>query len=318
MAPMACFPMAHWYVLRGDWLWCGFGISPAHAPSTVRGSISRWVDLAVQRPSLSAIMESFSSFTSRYSMRPSFTKSVKVRHLSRTCWMCSWVTRGWPPITMMSGRHTRPPSQEMLTLACFSLVWIDTYSPRRPARRMARMSMTKRRGERWTPSTKPLRKTRYMLPCDTSSPQRRLMSCTPRLYASRCIGSSASSVVTCVISAKFFTRPHASPSGVSAGQSIPHCDGCSDRGPDTLRVFSNCDCTRVIIPRAAMKDSRDSTWVTPWRSMPKRRRFQLPVEMELTSPVVILVAGRYLSTSKVLVRDGFSSCFCATFCISAL
>ena len=28
--------MAHWYVLRGDWLWCGFGISPAHAPSTCR------------------------------------------------------------------------------------------------------------------------------------------------------------------------------------------------------------------------------------------------------------------------------------------
>jgi hypothetical protein len=36
-------------------------------------------------------------------------------------------------------------------------------------------------------------------------------------------GASSSSVVTCVISAKFFVRPHASPSGVSQGHSIPHC-----------------------------------------------------------------------------------------------
>lgn len=31
-----------------------------------------------------------------------------------------------------------------------------------------------------------------------------------------------------------------SPSGVSDGHNIPHWDGCSDRGPLTLRVFSNC------------------------------------------------------------------------------
>ena len=30
-----------------------------------------------------------------------------------------------------------------------------------------------------------------------------------------------------------------SPSGVSEGHSIPHWDGCRDRGPLTLRVFSN-------------------------------------------------------------------------------
>jgi hypothetical protein len=33
--------------------------------------------------------------------------------------------------------------------------------------------------------------------------------------------------------------PHASPSGVSDGHNIPHCDACSERGPETLRVFSN-------------------------------------------------------------------------------
>ena len=39
------------------------------------------------------------------------------------------------------------------------------------------------------------------------------------------IGSSSTSVVMWVMSAKFLTRPHASPSGVSLGQSMPHCDG---------------------------------------------------------------------------------------------
>ena len=57
------------------------------------------------------------------------------------------------------------------------------------------------------------------------------------------------------------TSPQDSPSGVSEGQSMPHCDGCSERGPLTLRVFSNCELIRVTIPSAAMKDSRERTWV---------------------------------------------------------
>lgn len=34
------------------------------------------------------------------------------------------------------------------------------------------------------------------------------------------------------------TRPHDSPSGVSEGQSIPHWDGWSERGPDTLNLLN--------------------------------------------------------------------------------
>jgi hypothetical protein len=30
--PMACLPMADWYVLRGDWLWSGKGMMEAHTP----------------------------------------------------------------------------------------------------------------------------------------------------------------------------------------------------------------------------------------------------------------------------------------------
>ena len=51
------------------------------------------------------------------------------------------------------------------------------------------------------------------------------------------------SVVMWVIRARFLTRPQLSPSGVSLGQSMPHCEGCSERGPLTFRVFSNWEFT---------------------------------------------------------------------------
>jgi hypothetical protein len=37
---------------------------------------------------------------------------------------------------------------------------------------------------------------------------------------------------------------------------MPHCEGCSERGPETLRVFSNCDMIRVIIPSACAVRAR--------------------------------------------------------------
>lgn len=67
-----------------------------------------------------------------------------------------------------------------------------------------------------------------------------------------------------------------SPSGVSEGHSIPHCDGCRDLGPDTFLVFSNCEFTRVIIPRAEMYESLDRTCVTPCRSILNLLIVQLP------------------------------------------
>ena len=45
---------------------------------------------------------------------------------------------------------------------------------------------------------------------------------TPRLKEISIIGPSSSSVVIWVIRARFFTRPHASPSGVSEGHNIPN------------------------------------------------------------------------------------------------
>lgn len=46
--PMACLPIAHWYVFLGDWLWWGYGMRPAHTPSSVKGSISKCV-VSLQR-----------------------------------------------------------------------------------------------------------------------------------------------------------------------------------------------------------------------------------------------------------------------------
>lgn len=67
-----------------------------------------------------------------------------------------------------------------------------------------------------------------------------------------------------------------SPSGVSEGQSIPHWDGWRERGPLTFLVFSNWEEILVIMPSADMYDKRDSTWVTPWRSILNLFRDQFP------------------------------------------
>lgn len=74
-----------------------------------------------------------------------------------------------------------------------------------------------------------------------------------------------------------------SPSGVSDGHSIPHWDGCRERGPLTFLVFSNWEEILVIIPRAEMKERRDRTWVTPWRSILNLFRDQLPWWWETTT-----------------------------------
>ena len=70
----------------------------------------------------------------------------------------------------------------------------------------------------------------------------------PRSIDSLRIGYSGVSVVTCVVRAKFFTRPQDSPSGVSDGQSMPQWEGCRARGPLIFLVFSNCELTLVIMP----------------------------------------------------------------------
>jgi hypothetical protein len=56
---------------------------------------------------------------------------------------------------------------------------------------------------------------------------------------------------------------------------MPHCEGWSARGPETLRVFSNWEVILVIMPRALMKDRRDRTcflFVNKFAKVKKRCR----------------------------------------------
>ena len=75
--PMACLPMADWYVFLGDWLWSGKGMIEAHTPKIMAGWISqcvKWVVLDTLGLSLAfvrsamfmAIMVVSSSSVSRY------------------------------------------------------------------------------------------------------------------------------------------------------------------------------------------------------------------------------------------------------------
>eukprot|EP00982_Pelagococcus_subviridis_P011172 31065-Pelagococcus_subviridis.AAC.12 len=145
MFPIACFPIAHWYVLRGDWLWCGYGMIPAHTPSIVNGSISRCVWSLVISFSYSAMYEMFSSFTSRYSTSPRLRKSLNPHRPALSSSRCSRVASGSPSATIKSGRHTLPPSLAMYRRPpC--VVCTLTNSPTFPIRRRYRMSRAKRSG----------------------------------------------------------------------------------------------------------------------------------------------------------------------------
>ena len=94
-----------------------------------------------------------------------------------------------------------------------------------------------RGGERGGDGCSPLRHTRCAPRVYRSSAQSKCKSSTPRLKQRRRIGSSSSSVVTWAERARFLTSPHASPSGVSDGQSIPHYSpSCRGRVMDVSRL----------------------------------------------------------------------------------
>mmetsp|Transcript_21416 Transcript_21416/g.68394 ORF Transcript_21416/g.68394 Transcript_21416/m.68394 type:complete len:360 (+) Transcript_21416:50-1129(+) len=314
--PIACLPIAHWYVFRGDWLWCGYGISPAHTPRMVSGSISRCEygaargGVARSSASRTAISAEFSSLTSRYSTMPSLTKSANSRLPAASSSMCRCSRRMRPLSTTSSGRQTRPLSDAMLTQRWVGCSCTDTNSRSTAARRSWRIVSRSWSGRRCTPRISPLRNTRCAPRVYRSSAQSKCKSSTPRLKQRRRIGSSSSSVVTWAERARFLTSPHASPSGVSDGQSMPHCEGCSERGPDTFRVFSNCDMMRVIMPSAEMKERRESTCVTPERSILKRLTDQFPDEMAETKPLVRMSSRtiRVMSHSSRFVDTFDSSC----------
>lgn len=91
-----------------------------------------------------------------------------------------------------------------------------------------------------------------------------------------------------VVSARFFTSPQLSPSGVSLGHNIAQCDPCKALGPLIFLVFSNYEVILVIIPRQPIKVSLYNTYVTPALSILKRFKFQFPVEIAAFIPLVMI------------------------------
>ena len=306
-APIACLPIAHWYVFRGDWLWWGYGIRPATTPRMESGSISRWVWDGVRAGSARATSASASSFTSRNSTTPRATRSAKEVSPALTAAVCALVSRGSPASQMMIGRHTRPPSAAMWTHPSPGGAHTETYGLTRPPRRRERSADTSVPGEAWQPRMQPLSRTTAEPDACVSPPANPSAGSTPSASARAARGPSSPSVVTCVSRARFLTRPQLSPSGVSAGHRRPHCEGCRARGPDTLRVRSNWEVMRVIMPSVAMKDSRLSACVTPLRSMRKRRMVQLPEAMAPSNPAVMVSVRNILAASNAPARCALDS-----------
>mmetsp|Transcript_10383 Transcript_10383/g.31243 ORF Transcript_10383/g.31243 Transcript_10383/m.31243 type:complete len:207 (+) Transcript_10383:1784-2404(+) len=172
---------------------------------------------------------------------------------------------------------------------------------------MSRSARTRQRGRRCTPIRLPLRNTSAEPGACISDAASDVTGSTPSMNAILAMGPSSWSVVTCVMSARFFTRPHDSPSGVSAGHSMPHWLGCSARGPDTFRVFSNWLVMRVIMPIDAMNDRRDRTCVTPLRSMRKRLMIQLPLDSADSRPYVMVSVRMHLAMSNCVARLALDS-----------
>ena len=70
----------------------------------------------------------------------------------------------------------------------------------------------------------------------------------------------------------------------------------------TLRVFSNWELMRVIMPMEAMKDRRLRACVMPRRSMRKRLMVQLPLLMALSRPAVMMSVRMQRLMSKSSCR----------------
>lgn len=74
-------------MLRGDWLWWGYGIRPAQTPNIVKGSISMWVVRGVASPSYSAICLSSQNLNQCCRLRTNQCQrnTNNIRHCYTTC-----------------------------------------------------------------------------------------------------------------------------------------------------------------------------------------------------------------------------------------
>ena len=112
---MACFPIAHWYVLRGDWLCSGKGMHDASTPKIVLGWISQCVCLGPMPSGRMATNAAFCSAASMYSI----TVSPLALVISESHDAVFRKGTNAPSTTLNSGRTNRPPSLHSVN----SLFW---------------------------------------------------------------------------------------------------------------------------------------------------------------------------------------------------
>jgi len=94
-------------------------------------------------------------------------------------------------------------------------------------------------------------------------------------------------VVIYVNNARFLTKPHDSPSGVSVGHIIPQWLPYNALGPDIFIVFSIWLLILVIMPNAPIYVNLLNTWVTPYLSILNLLILQFPLLIALLIPLVI-------------------------------
>lgn len=179
---------------------------------------------------LKAIRALSSSLTSRNSITPFIRRSSKVNYPLAIPATIDYVSKMRPLSRIRSGRTSLPESVLiMISPYCsffrFTMDMLRNFSMR-PLRRSSRTRFTS--VSLWVyPTTVPSTSTRCPLPWAM------LLSMMPKLWCRNCLQE----VVMHVVSARFFTSPQPSPSGVSQGHIIPQCEPSRARGPAIFRVF---------------------------------------------------------------------------------
>ena len=155
-------------------------------------------------------------------------------------------------------------------------------------RRKPRSVLTKFAGSRCTPTQTPFTKIFVDLGMTLGEISSRFSIVHSSRNSRR--GAEGEPTETRAMSDKFFTRPTACPSGVSAGHTIPQCELCSCRGLASFPSRPMGELSRRRCDSVDENDSRFSTCETPARMSCAPCAPQLPVANEYFNPEVMVFA----------------------------
>mmetsp|Transcript_28574 Transcript_28574/g.54589 ORF Transcript_28574/g.54589 Transcript_28574/m.54589 type:complete len:208 (-) Transcript_28574:1371-1994(-) len=189
---------------------------------------------------------------------------------------------------MNSGRQQRPASVYSLSSDSRMSRTTPTSVLTSTWRRSWRSVRTSSSGSRWMPTQQPLTK---ILVAEGMT-EGEISSRFSVFHSSRNsrMGAEGDPTEMYAISARFFTRPHAWPSGVSAGQIMPQWLLCSWRGLASLPSRPMGELRRRRCESVEAKVRRLSTCDTPARMPCLPCWPQLPVAREYFNPCVMVLA----------------------------